>query len=92
MPFLKIFFDEKLLNVKPSDPTTLPPPHPPCICIWSDDFSETTYVISTSFLDGFGSHERVLEAHQMRRDANVDSGKEESNTSHASQAYDQFVA
>ena len=44
------------------------------------------------FLDGFGSHERVLEAHQMRRDANVDSGKEESNTSHASQAYDQFVA
>ena len=35
------------------------------------------------FLDGFGSHERVLEAHEMRRDANVDSGKEESQTSHA---------
>ena len=43
-------------------------------------------------LDGFGSHERVLEAHELRAKFLVLSAKEESNTSHANQGYDQFVA
>ena len=43
-------------------------------------------------LDGFKSHENVLEAHSLRRDNKIKSVKEESNTSHINQAYDQLVA
>ena len=43
-------------------------------------------------LDGFGSHERVLEAHELRTKFLITSAKEESTTSHANQGYDQFVA
>ena len=44
------------------------------------------------FLDGFKSHENVLGAHTLRRDKKIKSVKEESNTSHVNQAYDQLVA
>ena len=44
------------------------------------------------FLDGFKSHENVLRAHEFRADNSIISLKEESNTSHANQAYDQHVA
>jgi hypothetical protein len=43
-------------------------------------------------LDGFKSHENVLPAHQLRIDFKIRSLKEESNTSHVCQAYDQLVA
>ena len=43
-------------------------------------------------LDGFGSHEWVLEAHELRANLLVLSAKEESNNSHANQGYDQFFA
>lgn len=43
-------------------------------------------------LDGFGSHERVLEAHEMRTANNIISAKEESASSHCNQAYDKYVA
>ena len=40
-------------------------------------------------LDGFKSHENVLEAHRLRAANNIRSLKEESNSSHANQGYDQ---
>ena len=43
-------------------------------------------------LDGFKSHENVLEAHELRAKNNIDSLKEESNSSHVNQGYDQLVA
>ena len=43
-------------------------------------------------LDGFKSHENVLAAHELRSEAKVRSIKEESNSSHANQGYDQFTA
>ena len=43
-------------------------------------------------LNGFGSHGEVLEAHELRSKFLVLSAKEESNTSHANQGYNQFVA
>ena len=43
-------------------------------------------------LDGFRSHENGFEANELRASNNIMSLKEESNTSHANQAYDQFVA
>ena len=43
-------------------------------------------------LDGFKSHENVLAAHQLRAENKISSLKEESNTSHANQGYDQLVA
>jgi hypothetical protein len=44
------------------------------------------------FLDGFNSHENVLEAHQLRTDALIISLKEKSNSLHVYQGYNQFVA
>ena len=44
------------------------------------------------FLDGFRSHENNLEANKARTAAKVRSIKEESQTSHACQAYDQETA
>ena len=44
------------------------------------------------FLDGFISHERVVQATIDRRDAKVNSIKEESHTSHYNQDFYQFVA
>ena len=43
-------------------------------------------------LDGFKSHENVLDANELRALNKVTSLKEESNTSHANQGYNQFVA
>ena len=43
-------------------------------------------------LEGFSSHERVLEAHELRANFLVLSAKEESNISHANQGYDHFPA
>ena len=43
-------------------------------------------------LDGFKSHENVLEAHELRAENKIRSLKEESNSSHANQGYDQLVA
>ena len=43
-------------------------------------------------LDGFGSHDRVLAAHQMRCNENIMSMKEELHTSHANQGCNQLVA
>lgn len=43
-------------------------------------------------LDGFGSHEQVFEALELRRAISCISGKEESHTSHANQGNDQLVA
>lgn len=43
-------------------------------------------------LDGFKSHENVLEAHELRANALIISLKEESNSSHVNQGYDQLVA
>ena len=43
-------------------------------------------------LDGFKSHENVLAAHRLRAEYNIRSIKEESNTSHANQGYDQETA
>ena len=40
-------------------------------------------------LDGFKSHENVLAAHELRAKAKIDSLKEESNSSHVCQGYDQ---
>ena len=40
--------------------------------------------------ESVGSHERVLEAHELRATFLVLSAKEESNTSHAIQGYNQF--
>lgn len=42
--------------------------------------------------DGFKSHENVLKAHELRFDAKIISLKEESNSSHVNQGYDQLVA
>ena len=44
------------------------------------------------FLGGFISHERVVQANITRRDAKVNSIKEESHTSHCNQAFDRLVA
>ena len=43
-------------------------------------------------LDGFKSHGNVLEAHQLSADNKIISLKEESNTYHACQGYDQLAA
>jgi hypothetical protein len=43
-------------------------------------------------LDGFKSHENVLAAHRLRAENNIRSLKEESNTLHANQGYDQETA
>ena len=43
-------------------------------------------------LDGFKSHENVLAAHRLRAEHNIRSLKEESNSSHANQGYDQETA
>ena len=43
-------------------------------------------------LDGFKSHENVLAAHRLRAENNIRSLKEESNSSHANQGYDQEAA
>jgi hypothetical protein len=43
-------------------------------------------------LDGFKSHENVLNAHKLRADDLIISLKEESNSSHANQGYDQLTA
>ena len=43
-------------------------------------------------LDGFKSHENVLAANELRAEAKINSLKEESNTSHVCQGYDQHVA
>ena len=44
------------------------------------------------FLDGFISHERVVQETTARRDAKINSIKEESHTSHCNQYFDQLVA
>ena len=44
------------------------------------------------FLDGFISHERVVQATISRRDSKVNSIKKYSHTSHCNQAFDQLVA
>ena len=44
------------------------------------------------FLDGFLSYERVVSASVARRNNRIVSIKEESNTSHCNQAFDQAVA
>ena len=44
------------------------------------------------FLDGFISHERVVQATIARRDAKENPIKEESHTSHCNQDFDQLVA
>jgi hypothetical protein len=43
-------------------------------------------------LDGFKSHENVLNAHKLRADNLIISLKEESNSSHVNQGYDQLTA
>ena len=43
-------------------------------------------------LDGFKSHENVLTAHELRYEHKIISLREESNSSHANQGYDQLVA
>ena len=43
-------------------------------------------------LDGFKSHENNLKAHELRAKKKVRSTKEESNSSHANQGYDQLTA
>ena len=43
-------------------------------------------------LDGFKSRKTVLDAHELQAEANIDSLKEESNSSHVCQGYDQQVA
>ena len=43
-------------------------------------------------LDGFKLHENVHEAHELRANALIISLKEESNSSHVNQGYDQLVA
>ena len=43
-------------------------------------------------LDGFKSHENVLDAHELRRDNKIRLLKEESNTSNVNQGYDQLAA
>ena len=42
--------------------------------------------------DGFKSHENVLKAHEIRAENKINSLKEESNSSHANQGYDQLTA
>ena len=48
--------------------------------------------VMLELLDGFKSHENVLAAHQLRYDNKIMSLKEESNTSHVNQGYDQLTA
>jgi len=48
--------------------------------------------LMVELLDGFKSHENVLAAHELRRDNKIRSLKEESNTSHVNQGYDQLTA
>lgn len=48
--------------------------------------------VMLELMDGFKSHENVLAAHQMRIDHKIMSLKEESNTSHVNQGYDQLTA
>jgi hypothetical protein len=43
-------------------------------------------------MDGFKSHENVLGAQIICRDNKIKSVKEDSNTSHINQVYDQLVA
>ncbi len=43
-------------------------------------------------LDGFKSHENLLSANELRSDHNIWSLKEESNSSHLNQGYDQRTA
>ena len=43
------------------------------------------------FLDGFISHERVVQATISRRDSKVNPIKEESHTRHCNQYFDQLV-
>ena len=44
------------------------------------------------FLDGFISHERVVQATIARRDAKVNPIEEESYTNHCNQSFDQLAA
>jgi hypothetical protein len=46
----------------------------------------------TELLDGFKPHENVLNAHKLWADNLIISLKEESNSSHANQGYDQLTA
>ncbi len=46
----------------------------------------------TELLDGFKSHENVLNAHKLQADNLIISLKEESNSSHVNQGYDQLTA
>jgi hypothetical protein len=46
----------------------------------------------TELLDGFKSHENVLNAHKLRADSLIISLKEESNSSHVIQEYNQLTA
>jgi hypothetical protein len=43
-------------------------------------------------LDGFMSHKNVLQAHKICADQSIISFKEESNSSHVNQGYDQLTA
>ena len=46
----------------------------------------------TELLDGFKSHENVLNVHKLRADNLIISLKEESNSSHVNQGYNQLTA
>ena len=46
----------------------------------------------TELLDGFKSHENVLKAHEICADQLIISLREESNSSHVNQGYDQLTA
>jgi hypothetical protein len=46
----------------------------------------------TKFLDGFKSHNNVLQAHKICADQLIISLKEESNSSHVNQGYNQLPA
>ena len=53
---------------------------------------ENAHWLVLELLDGFKSHENVLAAHRLRYENNIRSIKEESNSSHANQGYDQETA
>ena len=58
----------------------------------SEVVKDNPYWEMIEFLDGFIYHERIVQATIARRDAKVNSIKEESHTSHCNQAFDQVVA
>jgi len=59
---------------------------------WIPHIKENEDWYVTELLDGFKSHENVLNAHKLRADNLIIFLKEESNSSHVNQGYDQLTA